>query len=610
MNSAPLLVYADRPTQHDLCLKRLIEFYGLTCTSVPAASFSAELERGADHDLCVLASATSLDAWCQTFPDGIAALNELCRKTAYLFVYGFTPAVSHTCLAASLSAGAVLAVRNFTGKDVRYDVSSSHREITREFSGLSFGGVRSGIDSGFVRAGKLNGVVSLISVADMPIWLRLERNGCKIFLLACSAVADLQEEVSGNIDVGTYFSRLLPAAMFLRTAFAGRCWHNKHRFANFIIDDPPLKRSYGYLNYRHLVSTMDRVGFASTIAFIPWNYKRSDTEVTQLFRDRPDRLSLCVHGCDHTTAEFSCTDLALLNSRVHVASARMNSLNQRSGIPYSKVMVFPQGRFSVEALTALKANNYLAAVNSSAEPASSTAEIPVTLGDFLDVAISKRAGFPLYLRRYPDAVQQFAFDLFFGKPLLMVEHHAYLKDGGERLAEFVANINSLEKLHWTALQEMITRSYLQREVSKNVTACRLYTSHQIIENQAQNERSFILTKHEAGDVPIESVTINGQSTAFEVRGSELEFTIRVPARSSATVNIAYNNRLPAQPPGYSSASRVRIWTRRILSELRDTGVCWGKFKAATAQPRFRNAPGRATVTTAGSRRFLDLGDDD
>jgi len=104
-------------------------------------------------------------------------------------------------------------------------------------------------------------------------------------------------------------------------------------------------------------------------------------------------------------------------------------------------MVFPQGRFSTAALTALKANNYLAAINSSPSPAYSGAYGALTGADFLTPAVTRHGGFPIFVRRYPAGLEQFAFDLFFGKPLLAVEHHAYFKDGGARLAEFVSQIN-------------------------------------------------------------------------------------------------------------------------------------------------------------------------
>ena len=45
---------------------------------------------------------------------------------------------------------------------------------------------------------------------------------------------------------------------------------------------------------------MQRQRFSTSIAFIPWNYRRSTRDVASLFSSTPPGLlSLCVHGCDH-----------------------------------------------------------------------------------------------------------------------------------------------------------------------------------------------------------------------------------------------------------------------------------------------------------------------
>lgn len=597
MKPEPILMHDTRLTSDDVCLKRLIEFLGLICRSVDVSASDAELDQAKDHDLCILASAATIARWCQHFPNPTSALDKLRQKSSSLFVYGFAPETP-MYIASSLSDGAVADVRRFIRTDLCCEVSSSQPEITREFSGLSFGCARNATDFGFVSSAKSCSMVPLVTIEGMPFWVLADNNGCKAFLLACSAIADIQEQVNGNIDAKKYFSRLLPAAMFLRSEFKTRCWHSKRRFANFIIDDPLLKRSYGYLNYRDLISTMDTRSFASTIAFIPWNYRRTDKEVTQLFREHPDRLSLCVHGCDHTTAEFSTADLAVLNSRVQLASARMDSLHRQDGLLYSKAMVFPQGRFSAEALTALKSNNYLAAVNSSASPENSAPNRSLTVADFLEPAVMRYGGFPLFLRRYPAGLEQFAFDLFFGKPALAVEHHAYLKDGDGRLADFIAGLNSLERLQWSGLHEIITRSHIEREVSNDITACRLYANDHVIENHADGEQTFMVSKYEVGDVPIENVLVNGQAADFLVRGNVLTFTIRIPVFSSTSVNVVYRNKLPGVGPGRAIASRSRVWTRRMLSEVRDNILCRSDFLLASVQALHRRLSRRPDIAPA------------
>jgi hypothetical protein len=264
-------------------------------------------------------------------------------------------------------------------------------------------------------------------------------------------------------------------------------------------------------------------------------------------------------------------------------------------------MVFPQGRFSTGALTALKANNYLAAVNSSPSPAYSSAYGPLTVADFLTPAVTRYGGFPVFVRRYPAGLEQFAFDLFFGKPLLAVEHHAYFKDGGAHLAEFVARINSFKKLQWTGLHDIMKKSYLEREISNEITACRLYTNNHVIENHADRDRTFIVTKFEAGDVPIQHVLVNGVATRFMMIDNVLEFATRIPALSSTVVQVVYRNSLPHAELERGFASRSRVWAHRMLSEFRDNVLCRNDFLLASAQALRRRFPGHTAVDAACNR---------
>jgi hypothetical protein len=269
----------------------------------------------------------------------------------------------------------------------------------------------------------------------------------------------------------------------------------------------------------------------------------------------------------------------------------MKSLRRQSGLSYSKTMVFPQGRFSNEALTTLKSNNFIAAINSSTSLVFSGSNHPLTVADFLNPAITRYGGFPVFMRRYPDGSEQFAFDLFFGKPLLIVEHHAYLKDGGARLAEFISRLNSFRGLQWAGLHEIVTGSYLEREMSNDITLCRLFTNYQVIENIADHERKFILAKFEPDGVPIRKVLVNGETTRFTLSGNVLEFAVHIPARSSAVVNIVYRNLLPRIEPQRGVASRSHVWTRRMLSEFRDNVLCRSSLLLARAQALHRGLSG-------------------
>jgi peptidoglycan/xylan/chitin deacetylase (PgdA/CDA1 family) len=205
-------------------------------------------------------------------------------------------------------------------------------------------------------------------------------------------------------------------------------------YACIIIDDPLLKENYGFLNYRELLALMDRHNFHTTIAFIPWNYNRTDRKIAALFRERQDRFSLCVHGCDHTEGEFARTDPNYLEVKVKLATARMIEHEKRTGLAFDRVMVFPHGKFSNEALEALRRNLYLAAINAVPEPVNG----PIA------------SEFPLFIGYKPENL-----DLSYD-PAFIVLHHDFFKKGYERLIDFVNRINA-RGAKWESVGNIVRR---------------------------------------------------------------------------------------------------------------------------------------------------------
>jgi hypothetical protein len=144
---------------------------------------------------------------------------------------------------------------------------------------------------------------------------------------------------------------------------------------------------------------------------------------------------LCVHGCDHVKGEFGRTDLNYLDNKVKLATARMIEHEKITGIPFDRIMVFPQGIFSNEALEALKKNNYLAAVNTEAMPVN---------GHIF-------SNFPFFLRYKPEDVTDWVSD-----PIFIVLHHDYFKNGYKRLTDFVDGLNArFKKVKWDSLGNIV-----------------------------------------------------------------------------------------------------------------------------------------------------------
>ena len=218
--------------------------------------------------------------------------------------------------------------------------------------------------------------------------------------------------------------------------------------ACLVIDDPLLWPRYGCLDYSKLLQEMKDHRFFTEIAFIPWNYRRSDKNTIRLFGDNPEYLSICVHGCNHLSDEFGKGSYQELSTLASTALWRMEQHKRLTGLSYDPVFVFPQGRFSSIAMQALKDQGYLAAFNSTLR-ATDGGDLPAI--EYEQAATRKYHDFPLFLRRYPKDKSDFIKDIALGRPILIVEHHGSFQYGYKPMTDLVDWINSLGNIRWTSL---------------------------------------------------------------------------------------------------------------------------------------------------------------
>jgi hypothetical protein len=236
---------------------------------------------------------------------------------------------------------------------------------------------------------------------------------------------------------------------------------NKENLACLIIDDPLLKPKYGCLDYAKLLKAMKDHRFFTEIAFVPWNYRRSDPNIVQLFSDNAEYYALCVHGCNHLGNEFGRGHYEELRALANTAMWRMEQHKKLTGLPYDPVFVFPQGRFSSVAMKALKDQGYFAAFNSTLQ---ATDIEELSDREFQQPATMIYHDFPLFLRRYPKDESQFIKDINMGRPILIVEHHSAFRIGYKMITDLIDRINSLGNVRWASLLH-IAEHYLGKKAT-------------------------------------------------------------------------------------------------------------------------------------------------
>lgn len=336
-----------------------------------------------------------------------------------------------------------------------------------------------------------------------------------------------------------------------------------------MIDDPTIRWRYGFVEFRRLLAEAVAHGYAVTIAFIPFNHRRSDRRTADFLREHRERFSIAVHGCDHTGGEFGAMNAQRLLHISRLGIERMQSHERRSGMPFDPVMVFPQGFFSAPAFTALKRSGYEAVVNTELWPKAAGERPRLAVRDLLGGATMGYAGFPLFSRRYPKSVFDFATDLFWGKPVLLVEHHGYFQNGYAHLAEFARQLNALRpRLAWKPLGEVVTGHALFRPLEAGRFAVKFFTPTLRLRNPTAAGATFALEKIETEADFVDHVTVDGRRAEFVVEGGVLRGEIPLPAAGEALVKIIYRA-TPATAYRLPLRYRYSAAARRYLSEFRD-----------------------------------------
>jgi hypothetical protein len=557
-----ILLSSDRLESADANLIKLVEFMGGAVTKLGLGQ-STRLSPGA----CVVAHARTL----AQAHDLAHLLHELPRDGGRCFFYGFDSSPEHAEILSKLTSGSINGVQPATSPDQPFAVPASARDFCRQFTGLTFGKADPACDSFFVEKAAGSAHSTLISLGQKPFLVRLHNAERMIFLLASRTVADLDTPCLSS-SLMAFFSKLAPVIMFLRYAFQDRLWHNDNPRACFIIDDPLLKPRHGFLNYKDLLALMAKERFSTSIAFIPWNYRRSQKRVADMLAPPASGYSLCVHGCDHTAGEFGETNAEVLREKAARALAWMARHRDLSGLPFDKVMVFPGGVFSAEALKTLASSGYLAAVNSTSFPVGSNG-LTLRLRELLDVAVMRFSNFPLFVRRYPKEVAEIAFDLLLGRPALLVEHHEYFREGYEAIARVVREVNAAEEhLEWTGLEEICSAACLKRVEGSEVHV-RFYCDRFRLRNTEPGRRTFVLWRRQPTGTPDPVISINGQPAEFEQQGESLKCSMTLEPGRIAEIAIqrpAQGSTSPSIAP--RPLKRASVFARRHLCEFRDNYV--------------------------------------
>jgi hypothetical protein len=397
-------------------------------------------------------------------------------------------------------------------------------------------------------------------------------------------MVDINLPVSqGFYDVKDHFCCVVPLVMSIRFLFPEVVWQPQELGACLIIDDPLLKPRYGFCNFPKLVSLMRGHGFTTNIAFIPWNWRRTSPAAARFFNSQSGLFSISIHGCDHTAGEFGATSLETLHTRAQLARSKMGKHEARTGIQHDSIMVFPQGVFSSVCPAVLKQNGYLAAVNTEVVPVDSQ-NARTRIRDIWDVAIMTYGDFPIFTRRYAtQGLENFAFDLFLGKPCLIVAHHDAFKDGGAAMIDFIEKIGALHcRLHWRPLGQVIRRACRRRSNGASLEEVEMYGNELMIGNSSSQATEVRIRKRKSQDDLVSEILCDEKPVTWDTKVGQLVFGEQIPPHGEKCFRVVYKDQAYARKIPRSLRFELAVAARRILSEFRDDYLSRSRFLSVTA----------------------------
>jgi hypothetical protein len=585
--TAPLgaiLVCDENLSADEQNLGPLLDFFGIPWKIVKIGEMPASAEGGSFPNYCILSSASCMAAALEEIAVPEAGLPSWVLKANSVYIHDFRETTPCTKLLRYLTSTGDGAIRRAVAPEAQLTVTDNFPEMCGPMSGLQVSVKQNEKDNCFDVRPQAAEHQNIISSDSGEKFLSVARDGVRFFLNASPGIVDISAPAPKYFDVKDHFCGAVPIVMYLKWAFASISWRGTAETrACLIVDDPLLKPRYGFLRFRDALELMDRYNFTTSIAFIPWNWRRTNRETVQQFKSRADRLSLCIHGCDHSGGEFAARSSALLNRKIKTAGQRMESLLRRTLLLHDNVMVFPQGMFSPEAGRALKLNGIVAAANTEVAPSGGAAN-ETKIADLWDVAIMKYGSFSIFTRRYlSHGVENFAFDALLGKPCLMVAHHEVFKDRARELTEFIGKLNSLKwHLRWCSLGEVIRHSLKIRNCIDGTYGIKMYGSHLEIENLSASPIQAIVTKEEGDPSRVDAVKMNQELIQHWYEDGQLKFKVSVRPGEKVELRVTYFDEVDLDSTKDGIACRIKMGVRRHLSEFRDNYVSQNDFLYAVA----------------------------
>ncbi|MBA2242284.1 MAG: hypothetical protein H0W04_05270 [Chthoniobacterales bacterium] len=245
-----------------------------------------------------------------------------------------------------------------------------------------------------------------------------------------------------------------------------------------MFDDPNLHGSgYGFLDYRTLIEHAAEHNYHAAMATVPFDAWCVSSKAIGLFRTHSARLSLLIHGNNHTQSELAQPYPEKAREQLVAQTLkRISRLEGRLGSPVPKIMAAPHGACSDLMAKELLRQGYEAACISwgSLRKHNPQKVWPPDFG--LEPAEFLGGGLPVIprFRVSRDSLADVVLSAFLGQPIIPVGHHQDVAGGLDLLAQVSGMINEFGGVTWCDMGQ-IARTNFKTRLRGDVFEVRMYS---------------------------------------------------------------------------------------------------------------------------------------
>jgi hypothetical protein len=278
------------------------------------------------------------------------------------------------------------------------------------------------------------------------------------------------------------FVRLLPLAHFLKWVSERNGLESMRPMASLIIDDPNLHwPTYGHVVFKDLLAHAEKHDYHAVMAMVPLDSWRWHSGVREIFKKNPRRLSLMMHGNDHTRHELARPRSESSSLRMFAQGLRrIEAFEGRTGLRVARVMEPPFGVCSMMSLRAMQKLGYDGGLLAHDVVLETRNELwPANFGVAeVDLAVD---GFPTISRRriVADWKTGAALNLCLGQPVIVAAHHEDAAGELKQFAEVAEMINAAGEVKWCGMEEL-TRSLYRTRRDGNVLYVRPFCRNVVV----------------------------------------------------------------------------------------------------------------------------------